>query len=129
MANSFFTTIAMVSFCFATNALAEEIELDWNSIELGFFEKTNSVGEVLHGLTVYVPGNRVASEDDFYEIIPDFCSTRFAELLEYSMQLEGAPEVSFVELQIDFYGPKIGENETYVARSATLDLDNGKCSL
>lgn len=120
---------AFLLFSFATSALADDIELDWNSVELGFFEKDGEDGDILHGLAVYVPGSQIATEDDFYNIIPEFCGSILGDLMEFSMQIEGAPEVYFLKLQIDFYGPKIGENETYVARSATIDLEAGECSL
>lgn len=113
----------------ATSVFADDIELDWDSIELGFFENANEAGEILHGLVVYVPSNRLATEDDFHAIVPDFCGSRVAQLLEFSAGLENAPDVSLLKLQLDFHGPKIGENETYIARSATIDLDDGQCSL
>jgi len=109
--------------------MADEIELDWNSVELGFFENVSDAGEVTNGLAVYVPGNRIATTDDFYAVIPEFCSSRLEGMLEFAKQIEDAPEVSLLKLQIDFYGPKLGEKETYVARSATIDLTDGKCSL
>ncbi|MGH1413862.1 MAG: hypothetical protein ACRBB0_10220 [Pelagimonas sp.] len=84
----------LVLFC-TSPAVADDIKLDWNSIELGFFEKTNNEGATLHGIVVYVPGSRIASEDDFLTIVPDFCSSRLKDLLEFSMQIEDAPEVSF----------------------------------
>ena len=120
---------SLVGLFLATPALTEDIQLDWNSVELGFFENTDDAGEVQNGLAVYVPSSRVATADDFYAIIPEFCSSRLEGLLEFSAQIEDAPEVSLLKLQIDFYGPKLGESETYIARAATIDLQNGECSL
>ena len=129
MLNHLSAASAFLVLCIATPVLADEIELDWNSVELGFFEKATDAGYLLHGLAVYVPGNRVATEDDFYAIIPEFCSSRFEGLLAKSLRIDGAPNVSLLKLQVDFYGPKIGENQTYIAQSATIDLEDGKCSL
>ncbi|WP_298859560.1 hypothetical protein [uncultured Sulfitobacter sp.] len=123
------TAIACLAVCCATSVFADEIELDWNSVELGFFEKTNDSGDLLHGLTVYVPSNRVAVEDDFYAVFPEFCDRRLDDILEISTRMEEAPEVSLLKLQLDFYGPKVGENETYVGVSATIELEDGECSL
>lgn len=126
----FFAAVSIASCLFGVSmAAAEEIELDWNSIELGFFEQPSNDGRGLNGLAVYVPGNRIASEDDFYAIAPDFCANRLKQLLEFASQIDDAPSVSILKLQIDFYGPKVGENESYIARSATIPLENGECSL
>ena len=128
MSKHFAALNALLVLCFATSALAGEIKLDWNSVELGFFEKASDAGDMLHGLAVYVPGSRVATEDDFYAVLPEFCSSRLEDFLEFSKQIEDAPEISFLKLQIDFYGPKTGENETYIAWAATINLENGECS-
>ncbi|WP_298851256.1 hypothetical protein [uncultured Ruegeria sp.] len=109
-------------------ALADQIELDWNAVELGFFENIDDAGESKNGLAVYVPGNRVATADDFYAIIPEFCSSRLEGVLKFAQQIEDSPDVSLLKLQIDFYGSKVGENKTYVGGSATIDLADGKCS-
>ncbi len=110
-------------------AIAAEIELDWNSIELGFFEQSNDDGSVENGLAVYVPSSRIASEDDFYAIFPEFCSNRLKQLLEFAATLENTADISLLKLQMDFYGPKVGEQQTYVARAATIRLENSECSL
>ncbi|WP_299983724.1 hypothetical protein [uncultured Ruegeria sp.] len=119
---------ALVTLGMVAPALADEIELDWNSVELGFFENTNDAGEVEDGKSVYVPGSRVATADDFKAIIPEFCSSRLEGILSFSKQLEDSPEVSLLKLQIDFYGPKLGEHQTYIGRAMTIDLSNEKCS-
>lgn len=98
-------------------------------MELGFFENIDDAGHARNGLSVYVQGSRVATPEDFYAIIPEFCSSRLEGILKFAEQIDDAPEVSLLKLQIDFYGPTIGENETYVGRSATVDLVDGKCSL
>ncbi len=128
MLKEFAPLSALLALFFADPALANEIELDWDSVELGFFENVDDAGAVKNGLVVYVPGSRIATTEDFYAVIPEFCDSRLEGMLEFAKQIEDAPEVSFLKLQIDFYGPKIGENETYVGRAATIDLKDGKCS-
>ena len=111
------------------SATAAEIELDWNSTEVGFFELSSDDGSVEHGVAVYVTSNRIASEDDFHTIVPDFCANRLSQLLEFAAKMENAPIVSLLKLQLEFNGPKVGEHQSYVARAATIRLENGECSL
>ena len=109
--------------------LADEIELDWNAAEVGFFEKVDEKDHTLQGVAVYVPSNRIALEEDFNTIVPAFCSTDLSGLLEYTGSLEDAPELSLLRIQLEFYGPKIGESEPYIARAATVELQDGECLL
>jgi hypothetical protein len=129
MQKSLAALLIVICMLGGSTATAEKIELNWNLVELGYLEQQGADGNVLNGLAVYVPGNRIASEDDFYSIFPDFCANRPNQLLEFAPQIGGAPNLSLLRLQVDFYGPKIGENETYIARSATIPLEDGECSL
>lgn len=118
----------ILASCFASLSQADELELDWSRAELAFVEKPSETAEILYGLAVYVPSSRLATEDDFNSIIPEFCSASLGNLLEYSSQIENSPEISYLELQFEFYGPTIGESETYIARGASIDLIDGECS-
>ncbi len=120
---------ALFALGFIAPAQADQIVLDWNSVEIDFFENIDASGELKNGLAVYVPGSRIATSDDFHVIIPEFCSSRLEGVLKFASQIEEVAEISLIKFQIDFYGPEVGENQTYVGRSATIDLANGKCSL
>ncbi|MEO0487214.1 MAG: hypothetical protein AAF092_15015 [Pseudomonadota bacterium] len=111
----------------STQVISEQIKLDWNDVELGFFERSAEDGGRAHGLAVHVPSSRIATEDDFYAVLPVFCSDILPALLEFVTRIDGAPEVAIINLQFDFYGPKVGEVEPYLAFSATFDLFNGGC--
>lgn len=124
-------SIALISMCLLGAGLAvpENIKLDWSSVELAIFEETNGDGTILKGLTVYVPGNRIANEEDFVTIVPDFCATRLKPVLALAAEVADTSDLTLLRLQIDFYGPKIGENQTYVGAASSFRLENGECSL
>ncbi|WP_299374211.1 hypothetical protein [uncultured Tateyamaria sp.] len=120
----------LVALCLlaATPTHAQDIELDWPAMELGFFQQAQDDGPPVAGLTVYVPTNRLATEADFQALVPAFCASNVKPLLEFAATIDDAPDVSLLKLQLDFYGPKVGGQDTYIARSAIIDLENGACA-
>lgn len=121
------TAIAFFIHFVPALALADEIKLDWGAVELGQFEQVTAVDEILYGLSVYVPSNRIASKEDFYSILPEFCDSRLEGFLNDYSQIAGVPPITLLRLQIEYYGPKLGVAETYVARAATMQLADGEC--
>lgn len=122
--------ISSVVFGTAINvaiAQTEQIELDWDAAEIGFFEMEAEAGELKHGISIHVPSDRLAGEDDLLMVTSGFCEDNLKNLLNYVSQIEDAPEVSLLRMSLEFYGPTVGENQTYLASSGTVDLVNGEC--
>lgn len=105
----------------------QDIQLDWASAEIGFFDLEVETSDPLYGVAVYVLSNRLATEADLELILPEFCKNGLENLLKLAQTIEGAPEVSALKLQLDFYGPAIGENQSYVGVSGTVDVIGEQC--
>lgn len=112
----------------AAIAQTGQIGLDWDAAEIGFFETESDSGEVKHGISIHVPSDRLAGQEELLVVTSGFCENNLENLLNYSSQIEGAPQVSLLRMSLEFYGPTVGENQSYMASSGTVDLVDGECS-
>ncbi len=111
------------------SASADAAKMEWDTPEFGFFEIEPEGGGTASGLSVHVRADRLLKEADYQTIVPEFCDTYLPPYLDFASKLDGAPEVSVVRLQLEFYGPEIGETQTYVASAVNLPLKDGACDL
>ncbi|MCH2164412.1 MAG: hypothetical protein MK098_07145 [Marinovum sp.] len=123
----------LFNFACATLALAgvahaQEANFDWDKVEFGLIEEGEALANKSYGLAVHIPASSLLNEAEFNSFAQVVCNQLIGQFLEIVTQTFSVGPFEKMKLQVEVYGPEIGESQAYVAQSAMVLIEEGKCN-